>query len=69
MINENTQYGFKWGALTVERYCSDEQKGWVYMGVRSPKQHIEIYCTKTGKIRVYRKTKKGNLLGSPVELK
>jgi len=64
-----TQYGFEWGAMDVERMCSDEKKGWVFLAVKSPRQHIEIYCTKTGKLRVYRKKKKGTILSSPKELK
>jgi hypothetical protein len=55
--------------MDVERMCSDEKKGWVFLAVKSPRQHIEIYCTKTGKLRVYRKKKKGTILSSPKELK
>ncbi len=53
MKNENTQYGFVWGAADVKRLCSDDKKGWVYIGIDTPKQRIEIYVTKSGKVRVY----------------
>ena len=48
-----TGYGFEWGAATVERMCSDEKKGWVYIGVKTPRGEIRVYVTKTGKIRVW----------------
>ena len=49
-------YGFKWGAATVERMCSDLKKGWVYIGVNSLKESesVQIYVTKTGKTRVFK---------------
>jgi hypothetical protein len=47
------QYGFEYGAAKVERIASDEKKGWVYLAVSTPKHRIEIYVTKTGKVRVY----------------
>ena len=49
-------YGFKWGAATVERMCSDLRKGWVYIGVTTPKdnERIHVYVTKTGKTRVFK---------------
>ena len=54
-----TQYGFNFGPAVVERLCSDDEKGWVYLSVKTPKinQGIEIYVTKTGKLRVYRNGK------------
>jgi hypothetical protein len=33
--------------------CSDEKKGWVIVGVTTKKQRIQIYITKTGKVRVF----------------
>ena len=50
------QYGFTFGSAKVERVCSDDKKGWVYLSVTTPKlnQGIKIYVTKTGKLRVYR---------------
>ena len=47
----------------IECLASDEKKGWVYLGVTTPKDSIEIYksastmltprITKSGKMRVY----------------
>jgi hypothetical protein len=48
------QYGFEWGGMTVCRISSELSKGWVVLQVSSAKTNIEIYCTKTGKIRIYR---------------
>ena len=50
---QQTQYGFTWNCATITRLASDDKKGWCYLGVRTPKDCIEIYITKTGKIRVY----------------
>ena len=47
------QYGFEYGAATVTRLFSDEKKGWVVCEVKSPKDSIQVYVTKTGKIRIY----------------
>ena len=66
---EPTQYGFKWGSAEVERMMSDEKGGWVYLGVRSPKQVVYVYVTRTGKIRVYKAKHKGHLVDRAVELK
>ena len=53
---ETTQYGFTYGAATVERSASDESKGWVYLTIHTPKpeQKVAVYVTKTGKTRVYK---------------
>lgn len=48
-----TASGFVFGAATVECLCSDEKKGWVIVGVETPKHRIHVYVTKTGKVRVY----------------
>ena len=49
-----TKYGFRYGSAEVTRLCSDEKKGWVVIEVRSPKTDVQVYVTKTGKIRVFR---------------
>jgi hypothetical protein len=51
---KETEYGFEYGSLSVERWISDDKKGWVILGVKSSKTEIQIYATKTGKIRVYK---------------
>lgn len=53
---EETRYGFKFGSAEVGRMCSDEKKGWVILRVDTPKDNgIQIYVTKTGKIRIHDK--------------
>ena len=51
-----TQYGFRFGPAEVTRMMADDNKGWVYIGIKSPKpqQSLEVYMTKTGKTRVYK---------------
>lgn len=46
-----TQYGFVYGAATVERVLS--HKGYVIVDVTTPKQKIQITVTPKGLIRVY----------------
>jgi len=57
MHYEETQYGFEWGDAKVERIFSDKEKGWVTLGIQSSKytgnKAIQIYVTKTGKIRIH----------------
>jgi len=51
-----TKYGFEYGSLAVERMCSDDKKGWVVLNISTPKGRVEVYATKTGKIRLFSKT-------------
>lgn len=55
MNGKTTQYGFTWGPVKVERACSDEKKGWVALLVKTKKHPhgIQVYVTKSGKVRVY----------------
>jgi len=52
---EETKYGFNYGAAKVTRMTSDEKKGWITLGIETPKYKnpIQIYVTKTGKVRVF----------------
>ena len=50
---EETDYGFNYGCAEVSRMCSEDKKGWVLFRVDTPKDNaIQIYVTKTGKIRI-----------------
>ena len=42
-----------WSCAKIECLASDEKKGWIYLGVTTPKDSIEIYITKSGKMKVY----------------
>jgi hypothetical protein len=48
-----TKYGFEWGAASVTRCFSDDRKGWVTLLLKTPKTELQIYVTKTGKVRVH----------------
>jgi hypothetical protein len=50
---ETTEFGFQWGAAEVTRLISDKDAGWIMIGVESPKMKLQIYVTKSGKIRVH----------------
>ena len=54
MYLKDTQYGFEWGAVKIERGFSDEKEGWVALSLITPKYpYMQIYVTKTGKVRIY----------------
>lgn len=51
-----TKYGFDYGAAKVTRMCSDVEKGWIVLGLETPKHTphaIQIYITRTGKVRIH----------------
>lgn len=50
-----TDYGFEYGCVEVTRMMSDDKKGWVVIGLKTPKEDIQIYVTKTGKVRIHNK--------------
>jgi hypothetical protein len=47
------EYGFKYGAAEVTRCFSDHKDGWVTLSIKTPKSEIQVYVTKTGKIRIH----------------
>ena len=52
MHYKEIKYGFEYGSAIIERLFSDDKKGWITIGIKTPKDDIQIYVTKTGKIRV-----------------
>jgi hypothetical protein len=54
MHYKETEYGFEWGAAKIERCFSDDKKGWVTLLLKTPKDELQIYVTKTGKVRVHK---------------
>ena len=40
---QRTPHGFDWSCAKNECLASDEKKGWVYLGVTTPRDSIEIY--------------------------
>ena len=52
---KKTQYGFEWGNAKITRVCEDKKKGWVILTIETKKYPIgiEIYVTKTGKVRIH----------------
>jgi hypothetical protein len=54
-----TRCGFKYGASEIVRQISDEKRGWVVMDIKTQRADIQIYVTKTGKVRLFNnKTRK-----------
>jgi len=50
---KETGYGFEWGAASIERISSDNKTGWIVVQVKSDKGSVQVYVTRTGKIRVF----------------
>lgn len=50
--NHDIQYGFRFGALEVTRLCSDKEKGWVAVALKTKRMELQLYVTHTGLIRV-----------------
>lgn len=50
---KQTEFGFQWGAAEIVRLFSDKKRGWVTIGIKTPKRELQVYVTKTGKIRIH----------------
>lgn len=50
--SETTEYGFRFGAALVER-AANLGHGRVVVRVTTPKGTLDVYATKTGKMRVF----------------
>ena len=46
-------HGFQFGPANVSAVCRDDKKGWVVVGVQTPKHAVQVYVTKTGRARVH----------------
>ena len=59
MHYKETKYGFEYGDAKISRFFDNEEKGWVTLGLESSKHsgpnHIQLYVTKTGKVRIFSK--------------
>jgi len=61
MHYKETQFGFEWGNAKISRFFNDDKKGWVTIGLETSKHNrdknfeIQIYITKTGKVRIHDK--------------
>ena len=52
MKGKTTEFGFEFGPVGVERLFADDKKGWVVLGIKTAKADLQVYVTKTGKVRV-----------------
>ena len=57
MHTKRTETGFEAGAAKVDLLCSDDKKGWLVIGIGTPKHALQVYVTKTGKVRIWDKHK------------
>ena len=50
---EDRRFGFLFGPAEITRIASDDEKGWIVLGLKTAKTAVQIYVTKTGKVRVH----------------
>lgn len=51
--SEITQYGFNYGAAEITRVHHNDKKGYVILHLKTRKKELQIYVTKTGKVRIF----------------
>lgn len=54
MKYEETQYGFIYGPVQIERISSYDKEGCVTIGATTAKSRVQIYVTRTGKVRIWK---------------
>lgn len=54
---QNTLCGFEYGAARITRHCHHDRKGWVWIGIETPKyaccHELKLHVTKSGKVRIF----------------
>jgi hypothetical protein len=62
MMDKITEFGFSWGPMEVQRAVHDKKRDVRIIQVITPRhpEGLQIYVTKTGKIRVF--VKNGELI-------
>lgn len=55
MKGKTIEFGFEFGPVEITRACADDKKGWVLLMLKTKKHPngIQVYVTKTGKVRVH----------------
>ena len=54
MINLlDTEYGFEYGPAKVTRVAHCDRKSWVILQLTTEKADIQIYVTKTGRVKIF----------------
>ena len=48
-----TRYGFKWGGGEFRRVCDRKSDGSTVTQLRTDRTALDIYVTRTGKVRVF----------------
>lgn len=49
---EELPSGFEFGSMSVTRVTTDDKRGWVVLAVDTPKTAVQVYATKTGRVRL-----------------
>ena len=63
MKHKITKHGFEWGDVEIKRLWCDEKRGCAMLALTTSKRKIEVYVTKTGKVRIFSKNDKENFRG------
>ena len=49
---KQTQYGFQWGPVTIERHISDDARGLVVFEIKTAKCNFDVYATRSGMVKI-----------------
>ena len=55
MNAKRIEHGIEWGSSKMTLLFRDDKKQWVTWGLDTPKHSLQIYVTKTGKVRIHDK--------------
>ena len=51
---KETQYGFEWGGVKINRLFSDSTQKWVTLGIDTPKNlKLQVYVSESGEVRIF----------------
>lgn len=53
IVGKRTKHGFSWGPAEIECLFADLKRKTVTLGIKTAKTELQIYITKTGKVRVF----------------
>ncbi len=57
--------GFEWGPVVVARLFCDDKNGTVTLGIETDRDKLQVYVTRTGKVRVW--NARGEMTNEEVE--
>lgn len=65
---KKTKFGFEYGNAKVTRLHHSDKQGWAIIQIESSKYNLQVYVTKTGKIRIHDGRGKGEWKKPPIDI-